>query len=57
VAQDVDGLCDELVRAIARIGADTDASRFLQDIATRLLEQWKQTSVRGYRFARSVGKR
>jgi hypothetical protein len=57
VAQDVDALCDELVRAIGRIGGDTDASRFLQDIATRLLEQWKQTSVRGYRFAKSVGKR
>jgi hypothetical protein len=57
VAQDVDALCDELVRAIGRIGGDTGASRFLQDIASRLLEQWKQTSLRGYRFARSVGKR
>jgi hypothetical protein len=57
VGKDVDTLADELARAIGRVGSESDASRFVQDIATRLLEQWKQTSVRGYRFAKSVGKR
>jgi hypothetical protein len=57
IAEDVDTLRDELNRAIERLGGNSDAAHFLQDIATRLLEQWKQTSLRGYRFAKSVGKR
>ena len=57
IARDVDTLSAELVATIASAGAEADAVAFVTDVVRKILEQWKQTSIRGYRFARSAGKR
>jgi PAS domain S-box-containing protein len=57
IARDVDTLTAELVATIASAGAEADAVDFVTDVVRKILEQWKQTSIRGYRFARSAGKR
>jgi PAS domain S-box-containing protein len=57
IARDVDLLCEQIVDAIATIDADSQSADFTADIVRKIMEQWKQTSVRGYRFAKSAGKR
>jgi hypothetical protein len=57
VARDVDTLSSQLVRAVRSLEADQSASEFVIDVIRKILEQWKQTSIRGFRFAKSAGKR
>jgi PAS domain S-box-containing protein len=57
VARDVDLLCAQIVDTIDSVEGDGDAAAFAVDIVRKIMEQWKQTSVRGYRFAKSAGKR
>jgi PAS domain S-box-containing protein len=57
VARDVDLLSRELRETVESLDADADAVRFFSDVVPRILEQWKQTSIRGYRFAKAAGKR
>jgi PAS domain S-box-containing protein len=57
IAKDVDALSEELVSATRALNEDQSAVRFVVDVVRQILEQWKQTSLRGYRFARAAGKR
>ena len=57
IARDVETLSAEIVSAIGEFAADAAASEFVVDVTRKILGQWKQTSVRGYRFARAAGKR
>ena len=57
IARDVDALSAEIRDTISAIGADAAAASFVADVVGKILEQWKQTSIRGYRFAKSAGKR
>jgi hypothetical protein len=50
-------LSEELVSATRALNEDQSAVRFVVDVVRQILEQWKQTSLRGYRFARAAGKR
>jgi hypothetical protein len=56
IAQDVDTLSAELVTATSSLSDNGPAVAFLVDVVRKILEQWKQTSIRGYRFARAAGK-
>jgi hypothetical protein len=57
IARDVDLLSEQMVDTIGTIDADPQAAEFTVDIVRKIMEQWKQTSIRGYRFAKSAGKR
>ena len=57
IAIDVDILSGEIVAATRRIGGDGETATFFIDTTRKILEQWKQTSIRGYRFAKSAGRR
>jgi hypothetical protein len=57
IAKDVDMLSAELVAAARSLSEDKSAVEFVIDVVSKILEQWKQTSIRGYRFARAAGKR
>jgi len=57
IARDVDLLSQQMVDTIGSIDADPQAADFTVDIVRKIMEQWKQTSIRGYRFAKSAGKR
>jgi hypothetical protein len=57
VARDVDTLSSQLVNAVSSLEADQSAAEFVIDVVRKILEQWKQTSIRGFRFAKSAGKR
>jgi hypothetical protein len=57
VARDVDALSAQIVETIGRLDAEKTAAEFVADVVTKIMDQWKQTSVRGYRFAKSAGKR
>jgi hypothetical protein len=57
IARDVDTLSAEIVGSIGSLDGDAAAATFMTDVVQKILEQWKQTSVRGYRFAKSAGKR
>jgi len=57
IARDVDTLSAELVTATASLSANGPAVEFVRDVVKKILEQWKQTSLRGYRFAIAAGKR
>jgi len=57
IARDVDLLSEQMVDTIGSIDADPQAADFTVDIVRKIMEQWKQTSIRGYRFAKSAGKR
>jgi len=57
IAKDVDILSSELVTATQSLGENEAAVLFVIDVVRKILEQWKPTSVRGYRFARAAGKR
>jgi len=58
VARDVDLLSRQIVETLesSEVGA-LAAAEFVADVVQKILEQWKQTSIRGYRFAKSAGKR
>jgi hypothetical protein len=56
IARDVDTLSAELVTATSSLSDNAPAVAFLVDVVRKILEQWKQTSIRGYRFARAAGK-
>ena len=53
----VDLLCQQIVETIATIDVDPQSAEFIVDIVRKIMEQLKQTSIRGYRFAKSAGKR
>ncbi len=57
IARDVDTLSAELVAAISSLSDNAPAVEFVIDIVRKILVQWKQTSIRGYRFALAAGKR
>jgi len=57
IARDVDALSAEIAKTIRSLDADAAAASFVSDVVEKILEQWKQTSIRGYRFAKSAGKR
>ena len=57
VARDVDLLCEEIIDTLHSLDAKGPAAEFVADVVGKIMEQWKQTSVRGYRFAKSAGKR
>jgi beta-lactamase class A len=57
IAKDVDTLSSELVNATKSLSENQAAGEFVIDVVKKILEQWKQTSIRGYRFARAAGKR
>jgi signal transduction histidine kinase len=57
VAIDVDILSDEIVMATRRLSRSGETASFFIDTTRKILEQWKQTSIRGYRFAKSAGRR
>ena len=57
VERDVDTLRDEILKGIGRCNGDEAVSSFFVDVTRKLLEQSKQTSIRGYRFAKSAAKR
>ena len=57
IARDVDALSAEITDTINAASADPSAAGFVADVVGKILEQWKQTSIRGYRFAKSAGKR
>jgi hypothetical protein len=57
IARDVDLLRQQIVDTIYVIDAEAQAAEFIADIVRKIMEQWKQTSIRGYRFAKAAGKR
>jgi hypothetical protein len=57
VARDVDTLSSQLVSSVRSLEAEQSATDFVIDVIRKILEQWKQTSIRGFRFAKSAGKR
>ncbi|HST07652.1 MAG TPA: ATP-binding protein, partial [Gemmatimonadaceae bacterium] len=57
IARDVDVLSEQVVEALGSLDGDRPAADFIADLVRKILEQWKQTSIRGYRFAQSAGKR
>lgn len=57
IRRDVDTLREELERSTRALGGDPAATDFMVEVARKILDQWKQTSVRGYRFERAAGKR
>jgi PAS domain S-box-containing protein len=57
IAKDVDTLSEELVDATRSLREVESAIDFVIDVERKILDQWKQTSIRGYRFARAAGKR
>jgi hypothetical protein len=57
IATDVDILADEIVAATRTHNGAAETSTFFVDMTRKILEQWKQTSIRGYRFAKSAGRR
>jgi hypothetical protein len=57
IAKDVTILSAELVGATRALGEEESAIEFVIDVVRKILEQWKQTSIRGYRFARAAGNR
>ena len=57
VQRDVDTLREELERSTRALGGDPAATDFMIGVARRILDQWKQTSVRGHRFERAARKR
>jgi hypothetical protein len=57
IARDVDALSAELVAATSSISENALAVEFVIDVVRKILDQWKQTSLRGYRFAVAAGKR
>jgi hypothetical protein len=57
IACDVDALSAQIAATIARVQDSQPAAEFLSDVVTKIMDQWKQTSIRGYRFAKSAGKR
>lgn len=57
IATDVDTLSAQIVETIRRLDSDAPTADFVADVVVKILDQWKQTSMRGYRFAMSAGKR
>lgn len=57
IATDVDTLSAQIVETIRRLDSDAPTADFVADVVVKILDQWKQTSIRGYRFAMSAGKR
>jgi PAS domain S-box-containing protein len=57
IGRDVDLLCEQIVDTVATIDVYPQSADFIVDIVRKIMEQWKQTSIRGYRFAKSAGKR
>lgn len=57
IATDVDTLSAEIVETIGKMDADKPTAEFVADVVVKILDQWKQTSIRGYRFAMSAEKR
>jgi len=55
IQRDVDTLSAEIVAATVALNADPAATAFMVDVVRKILDQWKQTSIRGYRFARAAG--
>jgi hypothetical protein len=56
IQNDVDTLSAEIVAATIELKADPTATAFMVDVVRKILDQWKQTSIRGHRFARAAGK-
>jgi len=57
IAKDVDTLSAELVSATRSLSAGDSTTEFVVDVIRKILDQWKLTSIRGYRFSRAAGKR
>src|SRR3954466_629077 len=57
VARDVDLLSAQIVDTLRALDANRPAADFVADVVQKIMDQWKQTSIRGYRFAKSAGKR
>lgn len=57
IGADVDTLSSRISKATNALDADKAAKAFVVDVTRKILDQWKQTSIRGYRFARAAGKR
>jgi hypothetical protein len=57
VARDVDLLSAQIVDTLRALDGNRPAADFVADVVQKIMEQWKQTSIRGYRFAKSAGKR
>ncbi|HUQ99125.1 MAG TPA: ATP-binding protein [Gemmatimonadaceae bacterium] len=57
IATDVDILSEELVAATTKRAGETETAKFFVELIRKILEQWKQTSIRGYRFAKAAGRR
>jgi PAS domain S-box-containing protein len=57
VGRDVDVLSGQIVGMVESLEAGNPATGFVADVVQKILEQWKQTSIRGYRFAKAAGKR
>jgi PAS domain S-box-containing protein len=57
VARDIDLLSAQIVDTLRALDAHGPAADFVADVVQKIMEQWKQTSIRGYRFAKSAGKR
>jgi hypothetical protein len=57
IARDVDTLTSELISATRSLSEGDSATEFVVDVIRKILDQWKLTSIRGYRFAQAAGKR
>jgi PAS domain S-box-containing protein len=57
IARDVDVLSEQIVNTLESVDGERPGADFIADLVRKILEQWKQTSIRGYRFAQSAGKR
>jgi hypothetical protein len=56
VARDVDLLSAQIVDTLRALDGRGPAVDFVADVVQKIMDQWKQTSIRGYRFAKSAGK-
>jgi hypothetical protein len=57
IGRDVEALSDELAATTKSLSDSVATTNFVIDVIRKILEQWKLTSIRGYRFARAAGKR
>ena len=57
IARDVDMLAAELISTTRSLSGGDSATAFVVDVIRKILDQWKLTSIRGYRFALAAGKR
>lgn len=57
IGRDVETLSNELAATTRSLSDNVSTTDFVIDVIRKILEQWKLTSIRGYRFARAAGKR